>query len=319
MAARTLSSPPSLLPLYARAAMAMVPGSSLLPFVPGGSDEIPDIELTLAASRLEPDRVAAYAKVCGFSLRDTLPTTYPHVLAFPLHMAVMADGHFPFGAVGLVHVENRIVQHRPIALGEEMALRVRSGKLRPHASGRAFSLTTEVVLAGAPVWEETSTFLRRGGGAGDRAEGPAEHADGSAERAEGTGERADGAGVEPEPMPTAEWRLPGDLGRRYAAVSGDRNPIHMHALSAKAFGFPRAIAHGMWTKARCLAALESRLPDAFAVQVRFRKPILLPASVDFMEAEREGTTHFAVKDSAGQTSHLQGSVESIESTGGAGR
>ena len=74
----------------------------------------------------------------------------------------------------------------------------------------------------------------------------------------------------------AEWRLPGDLGRRYASVSGDRNPIHMHPLTAKLFGFPRAIAHGMWTKARCLAALEPSLPDAYEVTVEFRKPLLLP-------------------------------------------
>ena len=57
-----------------------------------------------------------------------------------------------------------------------------------------------------------------------------------------------------------EWRLPGDLGRRYAAVSGDRNPIHLYALTAKAFGFPRQIAHGMWSKARCLAASRTGCP-----------------------------------------------------------
>ena len=298
MGARVLSSPPSLLPLYARAAVALVPGASRLPFVPGGGGDIPEIELALAGSWLDPGRVAAYAKVCGFSLRDTVPATYPHVLAFPLQMAAMADGRFPFGAVGLVHVENRIVQRRPLALGEELQLRVRAGQLAPHPSGRAFSLSTEGSVADEPVWEEVSTFLRRGGGTGKRDE---HERDGEAEL-----------------TPTAEWRLPGDLGRRYAAVSGDRNPIHMHSLSAKAFGFPRAIAHGMWTNARCLAALEPRLPDAFAVRVRFRKPILLPARVSFMEAERGGEIAFAVRDSARQALHLLGSVETVESTGGTG-
>ena len=81
--------------------------------------------------------------------------------------------------------------------------------------------------------------------------------------------------------PSAEWKLGGDLGRRYAAVSGDRNPIHMHALTAKPLGFPAAIAHGMWTKARCLAALEPRLPDSFTAEVAFRRPILLPGRVEF--------------------------------------
>ena len=105
---------------------------------------------------------------------------------------------------------------------------------------------------------------------------------------------------------SSEWRLEGDLGRRYAAVSGDRNPIHMHALSAKPLGFPAAIAHGMWTKARCLAALESRLPDAFGVEVRFRKPILLPARVEFASAGEGERIGFAVRDAKRRTAHLDG-------------
>ena len=117
-----------------------------------------------------------------------------------------------------------------------------------------------------------------------------------------------GSGGENDFSPSGEWRLGGDLGRRYAAVSGDRNPIHMHSLTAKAFGFPRAIAHGMWTKARCLAALESRLPDAFAVAVRFRKPILLPTRVEFASAEDEGRIEFAVRDAKDHTPHLEGSI-----------
>ena len=88
---------------------------------------------------------------------------------------------------------------------------------------------------------------------------------------------------------TAHWTLRDDLGRRYAAVSGDHNPIHLHAWSAKPFGFPRAIAHGMWTKARCLAAL--RLPDAFEVVVKFKKPILLPSKVTFGEAGDRFAVH----------------------------
>ena len=98
-----------------------------------------------------------------------------------------------------------------------------------------------------------------------------------------------------------------DLGRRYAAVSGDHNPIHLHDLAAKPFGFPRAIAHGMWTKARCLAAL--RLPDAFTVDVRFSKPILLPSTVTFGSAEDDAATRFAVRAARDGVPHLDGHVE----------
>jgi acyl dehydratase len=283
----------------------MIPGASLLPFVPGRGGEIPEIELELLGVRPDPERVAAYARVCGFALRDHLPPTYPHVLAFPLQMAVMADGGFPFGAVGLVHVENRIVQHRRIGLGEELTIRVRPTKLEPHPKGRTFSLVTEASANGETAWESTSTMLRRGPSGTEAST------------------KADNPELQQSPDPAerkfdavreggAEWKLAGDLGRRYAAVSGDRNPIHMHSLSAKALGFPRAIAHGMWTKARCLAALESTLPDAFGVEVRFRKPILLPARVEFASATAEGETDFAVRDAKRGTPHLEGQIEPLE-------
>ncbi len=297
MTARTLESSPSILPLYARAAAPMIPGASLLPFVPGGGGEIPELELDLAGVRAKPEDVAAYAKVCGFALRDHLPPTYPHVLAFPLHMAVMADGSFPFGAVGLVHVENRIEQHRRIGSGEELAINVRPTKLQPHSKGRTFSLITKVTVDGELVWESTSTMLRRGGGD---------------ENSSGKGSVAFST-VPADTPASAEWRLGGDLGRSYAAVSGDRNPIHMHSLTAKPLGFPGAIAHGMWTKARCLAALDSRLPDAFAVDVRFRKPILLPGRVEFVSATEGEEIAFAVRDAKRQTPHLDGRARPLES------
>jgi acyl dehydratase len=309
VASRTLDSSPSILPLYARAAAPMIPGASLLPFVPGGGGEIPELDLKLEGIVADPAAVAAYAKVCGFALRDHLPATYPHVLAFPLHMAVMADGGFPFGAVGLVHVENRIEQHCRVGIGEELTIRVRPTKLAPHPKGQTFSLLTEVKVGREKVWESVSTMLRRGKPAGDGAtEGDHGELHQISRPADG---KFDAAG-EGELKANAEWKLGGDLGRRYAAVSGDRNPIHIHSLTAKPLGFPAAIAHGMWTKARCLAALESRLPDSFAADVRFRKPILLPARVEFASAAEGEQIAFAVRDAKRQTPHLDGRVTPLE-------
>lgn len=266
---RKLTSAPSILPLYARAAAPLLPGLSYLPFVPGGGGEIPAVRLELDGVVPDPDAVAAYAKVCGFTLRDSLPPTYPHVLAFPLHMALMSDGSFPFGAVGLVHVANEITQHRRLGVDEALDLRVQATKVKAHPKGKAFDVVTEVRVGRQIAWESTSTFLRRGKGDPGAASGEA-------------------FPIVDEDVPaSATWALDGGLGRRYAGVSGDRNPIHMHSLTAKPLGFPAAIAHGMWTKARALAALESRLPDAFAVDVRFRRPILLPAKVEFATRDHQ--------------------------------
>jgi acyl dehydratase len=303
MATGELRSPPRILPLYARTVAPLLPGASLLPFVGGRGGELPALEITLPQVHVERDQLAAYTHVCGFSLRDTLPATYPHVLAFALQLGLMTDRRFPFSAIGLVHLANRIVQHRPIQLGEALDLRVCTTSLQEHPRGQTFALVSEARVDGELVWEDHSTMLRRGTG-GAAAESGRSGRDGE------PGESGS-ARVQPPALPPrgAVWQLPGDLGRRYAAVSGDRNPIHMHALSAKAFGFPRAIAHGMWSKAHCLAALEQRLPDSFSVTVDFGRPMLLPGEVAFGSEDLDGgAIGFAVWDERGSKHHLDGRI-----------
>jgi acyl dehydratase len=269
---------------YARAALPLVPLASRLPFVAGGGGEMPVDELRRTfTTTTDAQHLAAYAKVCGYRFGDTVPPTWPHILAFGQHMALMTDGRFPLPAIGLVHVGNRIEQRRPIRVGEELELTVSPTPIEPHPKGRTFALVTEASAAGERVWRETSTFLRRGGGSGEEAK---------------TGRRRK------PPELSATWKLPGDLGRRYAAVSGDSNPIHLHPLTARAFGFPRAIAHGMWTLARSLAALEGDLADRLTVAAEFKRPILLPATVGFgFDGKR-----FSVRDTRDDTPHLEGSI-----------
>ena len=87
------------------------------------------------------------------------------------------------------------------------------------------------------------------------------------------------------------------------------SPGALHPLSARLFGFKSAIAHGMWTKARCLAALAPRLPDAFTVEVAFKKPILLPGKVEFAELDGPGgafNVSFGARDTRKGSSHLEG-------------
>lgn len=252
-----MASPPSLLPSYAKALAGAV-----LPF--GGGDTLPDTRKELAGVEIDRDHLAAYDRVCGFRLSDTLPATYPHILAFPLAMALMTERSFPFPLLGLVHVANTIEQKRPIDAGETLDFAVWAENLRPHRRGRQLDVVAEARSGDELVWVGRSTYLRRGGGGGDAAE-------------DGRGK----AEERPEPPVQAVWRVPGDIGRRYGEVSGDRNPIHLHPLTARLFGFPRAIAHGMWSKARCLAALEGKLPEAFTVEVEFRKPLLIPGKATF--------------------------------------
>ncbi|WP_372727510.1 MaoC family dehydratase [Nocardioides sp.] len=289
-APRVVEGAPAALPLLLKAALPAVPGVNLLPGIRRSGKAMPDLALTRHDVAIDADHVAAYAEVCGFPTKDVVPVTYPHMLAFGLHMAIMTDSSFPFPAIGTVHLENSITQHRPLSATEKVQVTVRPGEVRPHAKGRAFDLVSQVHAAGELVWEETSTFLRIGKG---DASAPA-----------GT--------TIPEAAPTGSvWRLPGDLGRRYAAVSGDHNPIHLHPLTAKALGFPRHIAHGMWSKARCLATLENRLPDAVRIDVAFKKPILLPGSVAFGSRPLEDGYAFSLSSPKSGAPHLAGRTSTL--------
>jgi acyl dehydratase len=289
MSEREFQSAPGMAGLFARAGLAMIPGAAALPVVGGrrAADTNPDEVLVLRDAAIDRDRLAAYAKVCGFGLGDRLPASYPHMLAFPLHLALMTDPRFPFPAIGLVHIYNRIVQHRPISADERLDLRVWAEPIEPHPRGRQVSIRSEARVGAELVWEEVSTNLRRG-------------------RGEETATLATVASAKDLPA-TATWTLSGDLGRRYAAVSGDYNPIHVHPLTARLFGFPAAIAHGMWTKARCLAALGPRLPESFSVEVAFKRPIVLPAKVEFAEGEGR----FGVRGTRKPGAHLDGAFSSL--------
>jgi acyl dehydratase len=288
--------------------MTAVYGRALLrqlPVVGARGGELPDRALTRADVPIDRDALREYARVCGFRLSDSAPPTFPHVLAFPLAMELMTSGDFPFGVIGVVHIANRIEQQRPAQAGESVSLRVHAANLADHPRGRQFDIVSEAQAGGETIWVEHSTYLRResggregrggsrGGGGGSRGGGPR---DNSRERT-----------TEP-PRGGAVWKVPGDAGRRYAAVSGDRNPIHLHRLAARLFGQPRPIAHGMWLKARCLAALEGRVPDAGAVEVRFKLPVPLGSKVAFTSTARDGGRDFALSSARDGRPHLEGSV-----------
>jgi acyl dehydratase len=269
-----------------KAALPSIPLVNQLPGVrKTGGDPTSLHELRTAT--VARDQVSAYARVCGFPVKDAAPLTFPHVLAFPLHMAVLTSPEFPFPAIGTVHLANSITQHRSVEVGETLQIEVHTSSVRAHPKGRAVDFLAAVRADGEMVWESTSTYLRRGRGGED----------------EVAPSHADELAVVPGRV---SWRLGGDVGRRYAAVSGDHNPIHLHPLTAKALGFPRQIAHGMWSLARCVAALENRLPDAVTVDAAFKKPILLPGSVAFGQDATEDGIAFALTAPTSGAPHLVG-------------
>lgn len=293
MSVQEVHSAPNLMSLYAKAA-----AGGMLPGVLGkGGNELPARESVRRGVVVDPAQLAAYNEVCGFRLGNQLPATYPHVLAFGQQIALMTASDFPFPLLGMVHVANRITQRRPIGIDEPFTLRVRTENLREHEKGKQFDVVSELTPERAsaadgdgPVWTDVSTYLRRGGGSGS------------------SGSKKDDLAP---PEPTTIWRVPGDIGRRYAEVSGDRNPIHLHPLTARMFGFPSAIAHGMWTKARALASFEGELPSAFTIDVRFKAPVLLPAKAGFTAWRSSDGWAFELWNARKPKPHLDGTITAL--------
>lgn len=279
-----LSQPPRLAALYRRALLKR-----------GSGESVPELTLSLRGVGVDRAHLAEYDQVCGFRLSDTLPVTYPHVLAFPLAMRLMTEDGFPFPVIGLVHIANRITQTRPLHADEVLDVTVHAEHLRPHDRGRQVDLVAVATVDGVEVWRGVSTYLRREGGGTGRDGGDS-----------GSGRDGGDGGKRPAPpAPSAVWRVPASVGVDYAGVSGDRNPIHTSRIGARLFGFRRPIAHGMWTMARCLAALEGRLPDAYTVDVTFKRPVLLPATVAFSASP---SWTFALHSAKSGQPHLTGTL-----------
>lgn len=279
---RFLAGPPNLAALYARSLLHR----------PSAPVDFPRTTVTLAGAGFDADRLAGFARVTGFPLRDELPLPFPHLLGFALQVQLLVTEPFPFRLLGLVHLRQRFEQTRPLGVEERVDVSVRAAGLRSHRRGTTVDLVTQVRPAGSGevVWSGWSRYLARG-------------------------VTMPGA-VGPSPVrltapegPGTLWRVPADTGRRYAEVSGDVNPIHLAAPAAKLLGFRRALAHGLWTASRSLAALGGRLPDAARFDVEFGTPLLLPATVRHVVAADAGGWSTAVRSRDGERVHLVGRLE----------
>ncbi|UPW08900.1 hypothetical protein M1C59_23205 [Gordonia terrae] len=282
----TLPAAPGTAELYGKAVTALLPGIGKPPRVPADA-VAPDTRYRLDGVRVDSAALQAYCHATGQRFGDTLPLTFPFVLQFPVTMKLMTSDEFPFGAVGSVHMTNTIERKRPIEAGEPLDIVTHAENLREHRKGILIDVVSEISVGSELVTTQTATFLKQ----------------------QRTSLSDEPRGPEPKsktPPPDAILAVDLKRIRKYAAASGDRNPIHMGNLPAKAFGFPRAIAHGMWSAAAAIANVEAQLPDAVTYDVRFGKPILLPAKVNLYTRRIDGKGNFdiAIRDRRKGFPHL---------------
>lgn len=258
--------------------------------------ELPNIDAVIYGHIPVKKNVKEYARICGFDdQRDTLPITYPHIVGFKLHLELMLHRTFPLGIMGMVHITNKVTQHRAIKLDEMLDVRAFfSGSNRTH-KGLEVSIRTEVRVGMELVWEGSSTYLARLPSRGIEKPKTVKAVSGNVEFTE-----------------SETWNLPSNLGLKYGPISGDPNPIHWGVIAAKAFGFKRHLAHGMWTKGRTAASVHNLLEsDAAELYVEFKRPIFLPANVELHTRKSDDSVDFEVAATRNDDIHMTGYIRAL--------
>ncbi len=280
-----LKAMPSLFSLYRKIFFGRKPGWN--------EQALPKIRVSSGNIALSRDKVEQYASVCGFDFDGkTLPLTYLYVMAFRLHAVIFTHQAITFPLLGMIHLRNSITRHRSVGVDERFDIECELTGSQVTDSGLEFDLVSRAFVDGQLVWESLSTYLYRIESASRRVRPP-----------KGNGMAWDTPQV---------WSLSDDLGRRYAKASGDYNLIHLHPLLSKRFGFDRVLAHGMWSKARCIAQMMLQIGDRpCTVDVAFKLPLFMPADVSFASEDGEESLVFELRDSRGRRPHLSGELRFI--------
>ncbi len=275
-----LSESPNIFSLFSKAALPKKTTKHIV---------IPELSVDLKGIKTDEELLKHYSRVCGFKSKAHLPATFPHIMAFPLHMKLLTDSKFPLPLLGLVHLKNSITQYRPLNTSEIIDLSCSLSKKRNTAIGTQFDIITKALVAGKVVWEESTTILHR------------------TKKADTQGKKRHPALPNYQNIET--WDLSTKLGRQYAKVSSDFNLIHLYSWSAKLFGFNKAIIHGMWTKTRCIAALTEQLGEQpFKVDVDFKLPVFLPDAVTFNWQQEDKAINFQLLNKEQTKPHLKGHI-----------
>ena len=257
---------------------------------PKGEKVLPQVEYVVDSFKVDPKHLKAYNEVTGFKNNGYIPAIYLAVLSQSLQMHMMTAEAFPFAILGLVHIRNQVKQLRKVGVNEQLTLSCKFGELQPHDKGMQFDFITTVKVGNETVVEALTTYLAR-------------------QKVEKKASAKETAAKVPDYQVVEEWSVSENTGRRYALTSGDFNLIHIHAITAKAFGFKQAIAHGMWSKAQVLSHLA--LPDAYEVDVDFKLPMYLPSKVEFMTAQSGKDINFLIRNGKNKKPHVAGILKAI--------
>ncbi|HJX77215.1 MaoC family dehydratase [Glutamicibacter sp.] len=253
MGADVVSAIPSMGSVYARAVKTLNRKSK--------NPVLPEVTLVFQGAQANRDKLGEFRRAVKAPANGKLPSLYVHSLAFPLAMSLMLRDDFPLPLLGMIHLTNQVEVAEPLGETELFDVEVNAENLVAHSKGVCCDLLVKIVVDGQTRMLLRSTFLAKGVKIDGQTLPALAHSRFTA------------------PQRTAQWKLAAGAGRDWAAVAGDYNPIHLSALSAKALGMPRAIAHGIYLAARALAGIEPASGN-YSWRIEFKTPVFLPGIVD---------------------------------------
>ncbi|MGM0482005.1 MAG: MaoC family dehydratase [Pseudomonadota bacterium] len=243
-------------------------------------------------------KLAAYQATFGGFVSD-MPLAFFYSLAQRVHLAQMLDNQFPWPAPGLVHVSNTLRQHAAIdptqgfRLDAVVKLPARGPDVSPRRLRPQFIVTFYQQDQQVVTCESTYQVMKGQQGDGGRkkvALKPFTPA--------------------PDWLHQCHWQLGSGMGRRYARISGDFNPIHLHSFCSRWFGFKKPIIHGMYMMARAQAEIERTVgQSANYIEVNFKRPVILPARVQLWVCKEEGQHRYEVRSADHRQVQLDGKIQ----------
>lgn len=269
---------------------------------------MPKIDAVLTNARIDPTHLMAFHHICSIPLHPDacIHPLYPHLLAAALHAQLITHQDFPYAPAGLIHVRNSITVHAPMTPNMELEVRVAFGDLTPVKRGLEFELLTHISCGTHVLWEERTTVLvpqhmKR-----------TSHTKKNSYGQNDSTQTYDSKNVEnvcPKTTRSVILDVPVQQGRKFACVSGDFNPIHLHTMSAKLFGFKRAIAHGVWTLGRTLGEIHDDLMEPpYIIENRFLRPVYLPSSILLQQWRGAQGLEFKIINPTSHIPHMKGRV-----------
>ncbi|RUO31780.1 acyl dehydratase [Aliidiomarina sedimenti] len=253
------------------------------------ADDLTAIEAQFSLDAIRPAHLADYKSQFP-GLVSAYPLTYFYLLAQRAHLAAMLDKRFPWPILGMVHVANRMEWLGTLKPEQGFVINVRI-ELPARASTRKRVRPVYIVdftQNGHTILRCESTYQVGTGG-----KTPANR-------------RVRAESLDLSLWQQLDiWQLNASLGRRYARLSGDYNPIHIHPWLSRWFGFNLPIIHGMYSVARMQADLEKQFQSQVtSMDVTFKRPLELPNTA--VSHIQKDSGRLMVSDGQGAKTFLEG-------------